>query len=538
MPDLETQAPPRAGRREWIGMAVLALPTLMAALDIGVLYLALPRMSADLHADATEQLWITDLYGFMIAGFLITMGSLGDRIGRRRLLMIGAAGFGLASVLSAFSTSPGMLIAARALLGVAGATLSPSTLALISNMFRDPRQMGLAISLWAGCQFGGAALGPVVGGLMLEHFWWGSVFLLGVPAMVLLMILGPRFLPEYRSPEAPKLDPVSVLLSLAAILPAVYGVKQLVAAGPGTSVALPWAALAFGVLVGVVFVRRQLHLANPLLDLHLFRSRSFSSALVAMLLASGVLAGVSLMTSQYSQSVLGLSPARAGLWQAPAGIGIAAGVLMTPGLVKRAAPALLIRTGLVASLAGLFVLTTLRTDGHPWVMAVGMFLAALGVGPLFALGTGLVMGSAPPAKAGSAASMSETSNILGSTLGLALLGSLGAFVYHHRVDGHTTDAAARQTVAGAVASSKTMAEGPGSQLLRDARDAFSSGVAVVAVTGVAVFVLLIALTSVALRRTGEQAQPAGSGSDHQQAGPDGPDGRDQNTDRASDLSAL
>lgn len=181
--DTTTGTPPltRAGRREWTGLAVLALPTLLIALDIGALFLALPHLSADLDASGTQQLWITDSYGFMLAGFLITMGTLGDRIGRRKLLLIGAAAFGVASVLAAYSTSAEMLIATRALLGVAGATLGPSTLALISTMFRDERQRGVAISLWATCQFGGAALGPVIGGVMLEHFWWGSVFLLGCP---------------------------------------------------------------------------------------------------------------------------------------------------------------------------------------------------------------------------------------------------------------------------------------------------------------------------------------------------------------------
>ncbi len=213
------EPPVRAGRREWIGLAELALPTLLLALDISVLFLALPELSADLGADRTEQLWITDIYGFMVAGLLVTMGTLGDRIGRRRLLLAGAAAFAAASVLAAYASSPEMLIAARALLGVAGATLGPSTLALISSLFADPAQRGQAIALWFSCFLAGGALGPLVGGVLLELFWWGSVVLVGVPVMALLLVLGPRLLPEDRAPDAGRLDPASVALALAAMLP-------------------------------------------------------------------------------------------------------------------------------------------------------------------------------------------------------------------------------------------------------------------------------------------------------------------------------
>jgi DHA2 family multidrug resistance protein-like MFS transporter len=217
----ETGSGSRAGRREWIGLAVLALPTLLVSIDVSVLFLALPHLSEDLGADSTEQLWITDIYGFMTAGFLVTMGTLGDRIGRRRLLLIGGTLFGLASLLAAFSASPEMLIAARALMGIAGATLLPSTLALISNMFRDPKQMGMAIAVWGTCFMAGIALGPVVGGAMLDAFWWGSVFLLAVPVMAVLLVAAPLFLPEFSDPDAGRLDLVSVALSLVTILPAI-----------------------------------------------------------------------------------------------------------------------------------------------------------------------------------------------------------------------------------------------------------------------------------------------------------------------------
>ena len=212
---------------EWGGLAVLALPTLLVAMDLTVLHLAVPHISADLEPSSVELLWIVDIYGFLVAGSLITMGTLGDRIGRRRLLLAGAVTFGVASVIAAFANSAGMLITTRALLGVAGATLLPSTLALIRHMFVDPRQRGLAIGVWAAVFSAGTALGPVLGGALLERFWWGSVFLIGVPAMVTLLLVGPAVLPEYRDPDAGRLDLVSAALSLVGVLAFIYGLKQI-----------------------------------------------------------------------------------------------------------------------------------------------------------------------------------------------------------------------------------------------------------------------------------------------------------------------
>ncbi|MTE22511.1 MFS transporter [Streptomyces sp. TRM43335] len=508
----------RAGRKEWIGLAVLMLPTLLIALDIGVLFLALPHLSEDLGTSATEQLWITDIYGFMLAGFLITMGNLGDRIGRRRLLMIGGAAFGVASVVAAYADTPWTLIAARALLGIAGATLNPSTLALISNMFRDDRQRGLAISLWATCQFGGAAVGPAIGGLMLKHFWWGSVFLLGVPVMAILLLAGPRFLPEFRNERAGRLDVVSVALSLVAVLPIIHGVKEL-AAGNAESPAAAFAALAVGAGGALAFVRRQRRLEDPLVDLRLFSRPSFSIALAAMALASGAFAGTSLLTSQYIQSVAGLTPGEAGLWQAPTGGGIAAGVLMAPLFVRWVKPLTAMVTGLAVSASGLLLLAVAGSGSGAPVVALGIAVVAFGVGPLFALGTGLIVGSAPVEKAGSAASLSESSNVLGSTLGLALLGTLGTAVYRGLVAddlpaalGGAEAAAARETLAGAAATAESLPAPVGGALLDAARDAFTTGLNTVAgVSGCVVAVLAVVLGTALRERRGAAPGAGGAG---------------------------
>src|SRR5688500_12620745 len=304
VPDTESLVPPRAGRREWIGLGVIAIACMLYVMDLTVLHLAIPAISTDLQPSSTQLLWIIDIYGFVVAGSLITMGTLGDRIGRRRLLMIGAAAFGAASVLAAFSTSAGMLIAARALLGVAGATLAPSTLALIFNMFGDPQQRKVAIGVWIASYSAGAAIGPLAGGALLELFWWGSVFLLGVPVMVLLLIAAPRLLPESRDPDAGRLDLGSAALSLAAVLAIIFGLKQLAEHGAGWP---PAVAVLAGLVIGMAFVRRQRALADPLIDLGLFRNRAFSAALVTNLLGFLAAFGLFLFVSQYLQLVLGLS---------------------------------------------------------------------------------------------------------------------------------------------------------------------------------------------------------------------------------------
>src|SRR5687767_5285473 len=239
---------PRATRREWIGLGVIALACVLYVMDLTVLHLAVPQISEDLRPTSAQLLWIIDIYGFVIAGSLVTMGTLGDRIGRRRLLLMGAAAFGAASVLAAFSVSAQMLIVSRALLGLAAATLAPSTLSLLRNMFHDPRQRTFAIGVWIASFSAGGAIGPLLGGVLLEHFWWGSVFLVGVPVMLLLLVLGPMLLPEFRNPEAGRLDPFSAILSLGAVLGVIYGLKQIAEGGLAGE---PLLVIAAGLAAGV-----------------------------------------------------------------------------------------------------------------------------------------------------------------------------------------------------------------------------------------------------------------------------------------------
>jgi DHA2 family multidrug resistance protein-like MFS transporter len=494
---------PRAGRREWIGLGVLALPTILSAMDFGVLYLALPRLGSALHASSTQLLWIQDVYGFLIAGFLVTMGNVGDRVGRRRLLMIGAAAFGVLSVVSAYSTSAIVLIGARALLGVAGATLQPSILALISNMFRNDKQRSTAISLWATSLLVGVALGPLVGGALLEKFWWGSVFLIGVPVMVLLLATAPFLVPEYRDREAGRIDLLSVLLSLAAVIPVVYAIKEIARAGiqPGNVI-----ALALGLVAGVVFVLRQRGLAEPLLDLRLFGNREFSSALGILLVGSIAIGGLGLLFSQYLQLVHTLSPLRAGLLMLPDTAGLIGGSLLTPVVARRLRPAYVIAIGLTISAAGFGLLTGLSPDSSLVVTVLGVVVATFGIAPTWVLGTDLVVGSVAPEKAGAAAAVSETSSELGVALGVAILGAIGVAVYRGDIGGHIPAGvpadvaqASGDTLVGAMSSALHLSVRLATPLIDAARSAFTDGFAVAAIACVPVLLLLAALSVVLLR---------------------------------------
>ncbi|WP_280424850.1 MFS transporter [Nocardia carnea] len=473
---MDTQPAPIPGRRQWAGLAVLMLPTMLLGLDVTALYLVVPSLTADLHPTATETLWIMDAYGFLIAGFLITMGTLGDRIGRRRLLMIGTAAFGAASVFAAFAPSALWLIAARALLGVAGATLMPSTLSLISNMFADARQRAAAIGLWATMFALGMAAGPIVGGLLVDHFWWGAVFLIAVPVSVATLVAAPALLPEYRS-DTSGLDLWSVALSLAAILPAVFSIKHAAAHGID---AQALAAAALGTAAAVAFIRRQLRLREPLLDIRLFTDRTFSAALAVLLIGLAGFGGVMYLVTQYLQFVDGLSPLAAGLWMGPPALAMLIGGVGAPVLAGRVSPGIVMAGALALSLIGYALLALAGTDSTAAVVS-GFAFVYLGLGVIAALGTDIVVSAAPSERSGSAAALSETVQELGIATGVALLGSLTTAVYR-------TVAEAPAGAAPAVAESYndglpgavSVAEQLPAQALRHAQEAFTGGLEIAA----------------------------------------------------------
>jgi DHA2 family multidrug resistance protein-like MFS transporter len=508
MTTIDTAAP-RAGRREWAGLTVLALACLLYVMDLTVLHLAVPAISAELHPTGAEMLWIIDIYGFFVAGSLVTMGTLGDRIGRRRILMIGAAAFGAVSVLAAFSVGAEMLIVTRALLGIAGATLAPSTLSLIFHMFRDPKQRSIAIGVWIGSFSAGSAIGPVLGGVMLELFWWGSVFLLALPVMIALLVLGPRVLPEYRDPDAGRLDLFSAALSVAAVLAVIYGLKG--AAQDGLAPAHVMCILA-GVGLGVVWLRRQRRLPDPMIDVALFRIRAFNIALAVNFLAIFVAIGYFLFIAQFLQLVLGLSPLEAGLLSLPSALSFVIGSQVTPRIAPRVGARRLIAGGLAVAAIGMLMLTQVGRQDGLVTLVVASVVISLGFAPVFGLTTELIVGSAPPERAGAASGISETGAELGGALGIAILGSVGIAVYRGQLDeslpaGLPDEAAAtaRDTL-GAAADVAGQIPGPiGSGLIDTAQSAFVSGMHTVAAVAAVIAFAVAALGWHALRDHGVPA---------------------------------
>jgi MFS transporter, DHA2 family, multidrug resistance protein len=510
----ESAVPPRATSREWIGLAVLTLAALVYAMDLTVLHLAVPRISAELRPTSVQLLWMIDIYGFLVAGLLITMGTLGDRIGRRKLLLGGAAGFALASLLAAFSTSSEMLIASRAVMGIAGATIAPSTLSLIFTMFLDPKQRTTAIGFWIAAYSAGGAIGPVLGGVLLEFFWWGSVFLIGVPVMGLLLILGPRTLPEYRDPNAGRLHLRSAAMSLLAILGVVYGLKEIAQDGLAT---LPVLSIIVGVLLGTLFVRAQLRLDSPMIDVRLFRIRAFSASLGTYLLGIFVVVGYFLFIAQYLQLILGLSPLIAALWSLPSAAGFVVGSVAAPKIIHRFRPSVVMGVGMTVAAIGAAVLLGLRVDGE-WsllVIVVASIVISLGLAPVITLATELIVGSAPPEQAGAATGISETSGELGGALGIAILGSIGTAVYRSEVaeslpSGVPAEAAdaARDTLGGALAIAETLPGAVGDALVAAAQTAFVDAIHLVAAVAAVGAVVTAIGAALALRSVAARSEPA------------------------------
>ncbi|MFC7303691.1 MFS transporter [Streptomyces monticola] len=488
---------------------MLTLPAMLVSMDLTVLHLAVPAVSAELGPTSSQLLWIVDVYGFMIAGFLVVMGTLGDRIGRRRLLFIGAAGFGVASVLAAFATSAELLIAARALLGVSGATLAPSTVALIRHMFHDPQQRTRAISLWFMSFMAGSAIGPLIGGALLEFFWWGAAFLIGVPVMLLLLVAGPAVLPEHRDPAPGRLDLTSALVALVAVLCGMYGLKKAAESGLGP---VPVAAMAAGVLGCLLFVRRQRTVTNPLIDPALFHRRTVRVSLLALTVGAVAIGGIGYLTLQHLQLVVGLTPFEAGVWTLPPFVAGAVTTVLVPNLAKRLGQAPLIAGGMTVAAVGLTVLALLGGSGGELALVICALVCLFGgLMPVLALGVDLVVEAAPPARTGAASAITETTQELGIALGIALLGSSASFVYRRGMDavlpyeaGQSEAAeAARSTLGGARGAAGELSD----EILTAAGQAFTDGLRVAAAVGAVALVAGAAVAAATLRRVRTDAVP-------------------------------
>lgn len=465
----------KAGRREWIGLAVLALPALLVSMDTTVMYLAVPALSAALKPNSVELLWISDSFGFLEAGFLITMGTLGDRVGRRRLLLAGGVAFSVASVIAAFAPSALLLILSRGLLGIAGATLLPSTLSIIRHLFHDERQRTAAFGIYTTCFSAGTMLGPLVGGVLLGRFWWGAVFLIPVPLMLLLLAMGSRLLPEFREEKPAPMDLVSTALLVGSVLSCIYGIKQISAGGVEL---LPAAFIVLGLLLGGVFWSRQRTESYPLINLRLFHSLRFNVALTALLFSLFGWAGMYLFVGQYLQLVLGLDPVKAGLLTMPGAAGGLVFCMSTPLAVRLIRRGPLMAIGLLIMVIGLGLLSFIGLHGLPELIVSEVLLSG-GCGVVVTIGIDMVVAAAPPENAGAAAGISETSTTLGGALGIAILGSIWTANYRSRMDfGVPTGIpeelkeAARNTLGAAISAAGRLGGPLDAVLIGSARNAF------------------------------------------------------------------
>ncbi|MFE6333188.1 MFS transporter [Streptomyces sp. NPDC057798] len=497
-----TEAVQRPGR--WLALSVLVLAVLLVAVDATVLGLATPYISEDLNPTGTQLLWIGDVYSFVIAGLLVSMGSLGDRIGRKKILLVGATAFGAISVLNAYATTPELMILARALLGVAGATLMPATLALIRNLFHDPRERSLAVGIWGATASAGTAVGPIVGGFLLEHFWWGSVFLINLPVMAVLVLVGIRMLPESRNPDPGPWDLASVLLSLVGMVGVVYAVKEAAAHSPA------WDSLAVGLLGAAAlygFVRRQLTLPAPLLDMRLFRNRGFSGAVLADLLTILGLSGLVFFLSQYLQLVQGRGPFEAGLAELPAAVGAVAAGLIAGRTARRWSVRAVVSGGLAAVGLALAALTVLdQSTGYP-LLGAALLVVGIGAGFSFTVTADVILSSVPKEQAGAASAVSETAYELGAALGIAVLGSIVTGVYRDFAGPAGTPDAAHESLGGAVEAAAGMPAESAQSMLDAARESFVDGLALAAGAGATVLLLASVAAWFMLRHQKLESRP-------------------------------
>ncbi|MEV4145517.1 MFS transporter [Amycolatopsis sp. NPDC049691] len=473
-PELRTLSP----RRRWAALGVLVGAVLLLAVDGTVLYLAVPSLTRELAPTAVEVLWIGDVYSLALAGLLVTAGNLADRFGRKKVLLLGTAAFGLASALAAFSPTAGVLVVARLLLGIAGATIMPSTLSLIRTLFTDPRERTRAIAIWSAGSGGGIALGPLVGGTLLEHFWWGSVFLINVPIVVVFLIAGAVLLPESRDPDPGRFDVFSAALSMAAIVPLVYAVKHAVSAGIDAQVAV---AAAIGIAAGVLFVRRQKRAADPLIDVTLFRNGAFSGAVLASFIAVFALMGLLFFFSQYLQLVRGFSPLQAGFAEMPATLASIVVVAAVGVVVGRLGRGRAVAAALAVAALGLALVAVAERLPQYWWLGLTLVPVGLGVGLALTLTVDSVLSAVPRDKAGSASAISETAYELGAALGIAILGSLVTVVYRAFLPAGPIPAEVRDSLAAAA-----NALDPGSGLAHAAREAFTGAMQVTSLAAAAV----------------------------------------------------
>ena len=505
-PTEHRKGPSRA--RQLGGLIVLLLPALLVSMDVSILFVASPSVAQDLAPSSTEWLWMLDSYSFVVAALLVTMGSLADRIGRRRLLMIGAVAFGAASLALAMAPSPGLFITGRILLGVGAATLAPSTLAILRDIFEEPEARRRAVASWTVAYTGGAVAGPVLGGLLLSVFEWPAVFLINLPVMALLLIAGPLLLPESKNSQESHFDLPGAALSLIALFSIVFAVKRFAEYGNDQ---LAWGTLVGGVVILIGFIARQRRAEHPLIDISLFRRGDFTGAVLANLLAALVMVGIGALAFTYLQSVHDLSPLQAALYALPTFIGTAVGAAVCAELAKRISPRTIIMTGFLIAAAGFAFIGATAGADSPWWFVGGYVPLTFGAaGMVSALANTLIISTAPAERTGSAASVSETGVQLGGALGIAAFGLLSTIFYRQEMAETAPDVSATDdSLAEAESAANHLPTDQATALLDAASSAFASSMGTVAFIIAGLSLAAAILTGALLRRvpvTVERAQ--------------------------------
>lgn len=496
------------GANRWVVLVVLCLSLLLVALDATVLHVAVPAVTEDLRPSAVGLLWIVDAYPLVCASLLILFGTLGDRVGRRRILLLGYALFAVASAVAAMADSPGVLIAARALLGVGGAMIMPATLSILRQVFPDRRERAVAIGVWTAVAAVGAATGPVIGGFLVEHFWWGSVFLINIPLMALILPIGRLLLPESRGSDDGPWDVFGALMAAAGVLGVVLGVKR-AGTGEGVFVLATLVPLFLGGALIVAFVRRQKRRTHPLIDIGMFARPAFSTAVGCIVLAMLALVGLELIAVQYLQLVLGLSPLETGLRLLPLTFAAMAAGATGSYTLRRVGPRRMVGWGFVLTAASVLLLTLMGQHDRPGLLTVSFVLLGFGLQSTLFGAYESMLSEAPADRAGGAAAIGETSYQLGAGMGIALLGSVMNAAY--------TPGLAKLSGAGVPAEASTAAShslgeayqvasrlgGPLGEVLRTtARHAFVNGLHVTLLVS-AGLLLLGALAALRLPRVME-----------------------------------
>lgn len=479
--------------KKWLGLAILTLPCAIYSMDLTVMELAIPTLSAQLKPTAMQLLWMLDIYGFVLAGMLIPMGALAERFGRRRLLLIGAGAFSLVSIGAAFATNSATLIVMRAALGAAGATIAPTTLSLIRQMFEVAEERERAIGVWAAAYSVGAGAGPLVGGYILQQFGWKAIFLIGLPAMLTVILLGPKILPEYRNTKVGGVDFLSAGISLVSVLTVILGLKMSVEYGPSLSAA---AFVGLGIVLGVAFVHRQMRLEIPLIDFELLRTPTFPAALAIYSLVSFVSFGSLVFVAQYMQLVLGLSPLKAGLWGMPFALMLAIGSSVLPWLERCMPRKAVLCVGLYIAAIGFGMLCSMQVGTAPGTVAAVSCVYAFGLACAFTSTLNVILEATSVEQAGTASTVAETSSELGGALGIALLGSLGFAVYRSSLHGILAAAAdGLPPTPGAAIQMFQVSTEYGSRIVQACREAFvsclhiTSGASAVILVGAAMLAL-------------------------------------------------